>query len=185
MGTEIADEITGRIYLISSEYCDGVYVGSTTMTLARRMKAHKDSFKRYQNGKYSYNTSFDIIKHCDAQITLLHEAVFDGLPSLYRLEGEYIQSFENCVNQQIAGRTQKEYIADNRDKISQKKKQYRADNKEYFKEQTKAYRENNKEHLLAKHKCDVCGGCYATKHKSTHFKTKKHLEAVNKNKNNL
>ena len=31
-----------------------------------------------------------------------------------------------------------------------------------------------------KHKC-ICGGCFTTKHKSAHFKTKKHLKYIQGN----
>jgi LmbE family N-acetylglucosaminyl deacetylase len=100
---------------------------------------------------------------------------------LERKEGEHIRA-TRCVNKIVAGRTQKEYREENKEKITSinkewyqvnkeqiilKKKEYRKDNKtlialkkkEYYdihKEQTKQYKkqyyENNKTQILLKRK---------------------------------
>ena len=117
-------------------------------------------------------------------------------------EGEIIRQYKSeceCVNMCIAGRTDKEYYQDNKEKI----KQYREENKEYLKEymkeyildnkdkiqeytkeyrednkdKIKQYREKNKETISEKKKIKitcVCGSCYRKADKNTHERTKKH-----------
>jgi hypothetical protein len=80
-----------------------------------------------------------------------------------RLEGCYIRTLE-CVNKNIAGRTNKEYREDNKEKIKANEKQfyeknknkimttgkeYHEKNKDKCKETAKEYRINNKDKLKA------------------------------------
>jgi hypothetical protein len=164
MGTMGMESFTGSIYKIHSPSCDGVYVGSTSQTLNQRLSNHKKSLTHYENNNDSdkYMTSFEIVKHGDVEITLLHSQLFDDLPTMHRLEGEYIQSVENCINKKISGRTPKEYYQCNREQI-----------REYGRQ----YQHEHKNHLNMKHTCEICGGKYATKHKTTHSRTKKHIKA--------
>jgi len=68
----------------------------------------------------------------------------------------------------------KSWYENNKEIINEKQKEYNENNKEKRKE----YYENNKEKILEKIKekikCD-CGGCYTIGNKSTHFKTKIHI----------
>ena len=140
----------GRIYIIKSSQTDKVYIGSTVETLNKRFREHKCS---------KTCTSREILKYDDAEIILLECYDCETYEELRKKEGEYIKQY-NCVNKLIAGRTKTEYYEDNKEKI-----------KEYRKE----YRQENKEKLNEKITCE-CGGKYTHKHKSTHFKTKKHIE---------
>ncbi len=82
------------------------------------------------------------------------------LEQLEDKEAWWIKNNE-CVNEYVPGAlrragSKKEYH-----------KQRYADNKEAM---------NAKKSI--KHNCDVCGGKYTTRHKSTHFKSKKHQKAI-------
>ena len=61
-------------------------------------------------------------------------------------------------------------------------KQYYESHKERFKELNHEHWERNKELINerrnAKHQCDICGGRYTTKHKTTHEHSKKHQRAL-------
>ena len=81
-------------------------------------------------------------------------------------EGKIILD-NNCVNKYVAGRTRKEYVEANKEKINERRK-----------ENTRIYRHKNKEKINEKFTCE-CGSNYIYKHKSRHFKTKKHLKFVN------
>jgi hypothetical protein len=154
----------GRIYKLVSTETDKVYVGSTTRRLQKRMTDHKYNYARYILGKYCYVTSFEIMKHFpNISIELIYEGVFETKADMYRLEGEYIQVTENCINKHIAGRSKEEYRQDKKDIIRQKKQDYR---------------EKNKEKLCEKFTCEDCGGSYSHEHKAHHIRTQKHLQAV-------
>ena len=177
----------GRIYMIKSKQTDKVYVGSTELTLNKRFSKHKTQ----------HCTSQEILKHADATIELLECYECQDEKQLKKREGEYIKQY-NCVNERIAGRTQKEYYQENKEAISQKhkqryeknkeaiaeyKKEYREKNKEkiaeYSKEYDKKYYQNNKEQINEKKKekfeCP-CGGKYTHCHKARHFRTKMHQD---------
>ena len=71
-----------------------------------------------------------------------------------------------------------EYRIENIDSIKEKKKIYRQENKDIIKEKRRVYFQ---EHISKENesiKCTICGGSYISRHKQTHYKTKKHLKAV-------
>ena len=81
---------------------------------------------------------------------------------LNKKEGEYIRAL-SCINKNIAGRTQKEYIEDNKDKIkdyyqnnkeliNEKARERYEDNKEKVNERRKDYYKKNKELINEKHR---------------------------------
>ena len=61
--------------------------------------------------------------------------------------------------------------------------QYRETHKEHLAELNHALWEKNKDKINEKrgikHQCEVCGGKYTTRHKTTHAQSKKHQEALN------
>lgn len=157
---------------------DDIYIGSTTQTLSKRIGEHRGTYKRYLNGKFSYITSFKILEQGDVYIELLELCPCDSKIELHKREGELIREM-NCVNRNIAGRTQKEYKQDNKEKIKKIDKHYRTVNKEKISKYKKQYQQENKETLSkyynTKHECE-CGGCYTNSHKAKHLKTKKHIK---------
>jgi hypothetical protein len=103
--SEEGNQIFGRIYKITSSETEYIYIGATTKTLKERLAKHKTQYKCYLDGKYDYVSSFDIIKFVNVNIELISEGLFDRKSDLYRLEGEYIQLTENCINKRIEGST--------------------------------------------------------------------------------
>lgn len=68
------DYSRGCVYYIFSPQTDKIYIGSTTARLlSKRHNDHKNKYKLYLNGKFNYNTSFDIIKYGDTQIVLIEK----------------------------------------------------------------------------------------------------------------
>jgi hypothetical protein len=86
-------------------------------------------------------------------------------------ERYYVEKLNANLNQQVPGRTEKEY-----------KKQYCADNNETIKQCNKQYRDSNKEQLKlkasTKYNCQ-CGGTYIHANQARHNKTKKHTTFIN------
>ena len=168
-----------KIYTIRSYQIDKYYIGSTTQPLHKRLYDHKRGYTLYQNQKYHYVTSFELIKFEDCYIELLEEINFDNKEQLDKREGELIRAnLNDVVNKRIEGRTVKEYRIDNADKL----KQYRVDNADKIKQ----YRIDNADKIKAlknvKFVCE-CGGKYTYGGKSIHFKSKKHSDYTNNPKN--
>ena len=181
------DYSNGKIYTIRSYRTDQLYVGSTVQPLYKRLHAHRKDYKRYQNDKGYYTTSFEILKFEDCYIELIEEFPCENKQQLEKREGELIRT-NACVNKRIEGRTRAEYREDNKEhiieqkkqwyevnkeRINEKNKQWYEANKEHISEQKKQYRQVNKDRINEKVNCE-CSGKYTMRHKSQHMKTIKH-----------
>ena len=190
----------GKIYTVRCYDDDtAIYVGSTIQPLSTRMAKHRSQNSilcEYVNGNWK-----------NWYIELYEEYPCNNKQLLEKREGEIIRLIGN-INKNIAGRTNKEYREDNKEKIKQywrdnkdkkyeknkryreshkeqlkeKKKQYCEANKEKKAETDKKYREANKEKIADKEKqkaiCDHCG-CEITKRAlNVHKKTKKCINFV-------
>ena len=155
----------GQIYTIRCRTDNTlIYVGSTTMTLSRRMVAHRCSSKTSNRKLYScVNGNWD-----DWYIELYEVFPCENKQELNKREGEIIREI-GTLNGQIAGRTpmewRKENWIENKEVLSAKGKeqhqkhreerlevsrQYNIDNNEARKEYKKKYREEHKEEISAK-----------------------------------
>ena len=146
------DYQNSKIYKIESITGEGqIYIGSTTKKyLSQRMQGHKHDYKRWKEGKHhkvSSSSIFDLYGVENCKITLLENVDCQSKDELLAREGYYIRTLE-CVNKQIAGRSEAEY-----------NKTYRLK----YKDQISIYQ--NK-----KFNCD-CGGQYTTSHKARHYKS--------------
>ena len=112
----------GKIYAIRSNQTDKVYIefGSTCMPLSKRLYGHRKDKKNFDNGKFRFVSSFDMLEFPDAYIELLEEFPCDNKMQLERREGQIMRATENTVNMRIAGRTIAEYRRDNVEQIRQK-----------------------------------------------------------------
>ena len=70
-GTAIA--FIGRIYEISAPFFDKCYVGSTKREINVRMSDHRGEKRKYERGKGSRCTSYEVLAHEGATIELLEE----------------------------------------------------------------------------------------------------------------
>jgi RNA binding exosome subunit len=147
----------GKVYKIYSPSNPSLtYVGSTVQVLSKRFGGHKKDYKRYLNGQHPYMSSFQIFQEADDyKIELIENVPCETKEQLLRAEGQYIRNME-CLNRKIAGRTDKEYWTDNRDRILKHKKiynkQYRQENKHEIDEKQKIYVNNNKEKIKERRK---------------------------------
>mgnify|MGYP002176584371 CR=1 FL=1 len=96
---------TGRVYQISSPGCSKVYVGSTRLTLARRLSLHYRDMRSHARGSHGFVSSFEVLRP-GATIELLEEDEFD-LPQLREREAYWI-TILNTVNRCLPGRSAKE-----------------------------------------------------------------------------
>lgn len=182
----------GKVYKITSNHTELVYIGSTCNPLRKRLAKHRDNYRRHLAGNYGKVSSFDILQHGDAIIVLVEDCPCDNKEQLFRRERYHIENTPNCINMRVPGRTAAEhyqankaamaekdklYRETNKEVISERGKLYYEDNKDLIMQKTKAYREANKGVIAARrnHKCECpCGGKYTFSGKSQHYNSAKH-----------
>jgi len=155
----------GKIYKLWSPSENLVYYGSTVETLAQRLSKHKYNHKKYkEDNNKGYCNSYLVLECEDYKIELIEEYPCNNKSQLCKKEGEY-QKNNECVNQQIAGRTKREWEKDNPDKVADwwknnpdKSKEYgrvrrqKEGHKEKTKERSKEYYEKNKDKIVEQQK---------------------------------
>jgi len=172
-----------KVYMLYSPLLSKTYIGSTSIDLSYRLKKHKEN----RNDIYTCKSK-EIIDTGKYNIMLLEDLGQTTLEQAFWKERKWIEKigWENVVNDKIPITTEQEekerkkfwYIS-NKEKILEKAKTNYKENKEQKAEKVKEYRENNQIKLSAQTNCE-CGGHYQHKHKSAHFKTKKHQDWFNK-----
>ena len=148
------DYSKSKIYkLYSLEYENLFYIGSTCQKfLSVRLAGHVQDYNRYLKNKRKYTTSFKIIETGNYKIELLEAFPCNSKDELIAREGYYIRKNPDCVNKIIAGRTKKEYLEDNKEKLKDKKKEYYQNNKEHLLKKNREWKEKNREKIKAKKK---------------------------------
>jgi len=150
------DYSKGKIYKLWSPSTGLTYIGSTCQSIAMRLAGHVRNKKCHDIGKYNYVTSFEILEYNDYRIDLLEEYPCENRMQLNKREGEIITQID-CINKNIAGRTQKQYYEANKDEI---------------REWHKHYYEANKETLSKQIPCSLCGRILRTDKMKRHQTTK-------------
>ena len=181
------DYSKGKIYKIWSPSTDQIYIGSTTKQyLSQRLTGHVIDYKRWQNGKHNYVTSFELVKLEDHVIDLVEAFPCKSKDELHAREGHFIRLFKDIiVNKLVAGRTKKEYNEEynvvNKDKISKKQKEHYQANKQSKLEKVKQYHQANKQSILETQKqpyhC-ACGRTIQITEKARHERTQKHKSFI-------
>lgn len=125
------------------------YYGSTTKELNKRLYQHKANYKRYLNNnmicpKVSIYKIFELGD--DYNIELVEEVL--NIDELKKREGYYIKNNE-CINNRIAGRDNKEWFLDNKDHIKEYQLKYQNEYNLKNKDKIKAYQVKNKDKLKA------------------------------------
>ena len=175
----------GAIYKIWSLSTDEIYIGSTTQNLSKRMSTHRGHYKMYQNGKYTYTTSFKILEYGDAKIELIERVDCKCREELIAREGHYIRTLD-CVNKVIPDRTRKEqqdaYTASHKTEKKKYDKEYHIKNavkkcniaREWYQKNKIESNKRRNEKVVC-----VCGVVASKRNMSAHKKSKKHLAFVN------
>ena len=147
-----------KIYKLTDNTNNQVYIGSTIQTLQQRLQGHKSGAKTTKEGCGCASKS--IIDNGDYKIELLEEFSCENKRELLIKEQSYIDKYD-CINKVNSHTDPKQRYLLNRDKILIKKRIY---DKKYI-------------------KCE-CGGGYCMSHRARHLKSNKCQEYFkNKNKN--
>ena len=115
------DYKNGKIYCIRNNITDDIYVGSTTQPLCKRMAWHRKDSKREIKMNYMLYSKFNEIGIDNFYIELIEDCPCESLEQLRKREGHYIRKM-GTLNHHIAGRTSKEWIEQNREKLKQYEK---------------------------------------------------------------
>jgi len=156
-----------KIYKITSETADLVYYGSTTLTLEDRMIRHRAAYQRYMTGaSVSFTSSFIVLGHDDAEISLVEEYPCDNKRQLCVHEGTFIRN-NPCVNLNIAGRTSQEYYQDNR-------ATFLANSRRYYERKGEYHRAYVRNANSAPVECFICSKTIRKGSVKSHGRTWKH-----------
>ena len=187
------DYSKGKIYKITNDYNNDIYVGSTCDTLAKRFSTHKKDAHMEKSKDRPLYKLINEIGFSRFRIELIENYPSEDKYQLLQREGYYIRAL-STLNMNIAGRTMKEWVVDNTEKIKEDQKKYRIKNKdarkEYCKENINKINENkkksyykNKESINEKRrsiKVMCCCGCEIREDgMSEHQLTKKHINIMN------
>jgi hypothetical protein len=146
-----------KVYKITNDYNNDIYVGSTCNTLIKRFSYHKNDCKKERVQNMPLYALMKQIGFQRFRIQLIENVECEDKYMLRQREGHWIRAI-GTLNMKIEGRTEKEWRKDNveklkmydakRDQSEQRKeykKTYREDNQEYFKLKNKEWCQNNKE----------------------------------------
>ena len=138
-----------KIYKITNDYNDEVYVGSTCNTLVRRFSVHKcDARKHNERALYKLMNE---IGESRFRIQLICDYPCEDKYQLKQKEGEYIRNL-GTLNKQIAGRTQQQYQEEHKEYYQEVKKKSAEKHKEENIIRKQLFYQNNKERILQRKK---------------------------------
>jgi hypothetical protein len=148
-----------KIYKITNDYNDEVYVGSTCNTLIKRFSVHKCDAEREKNKNRPIYKLINELGFERFRIELICDYPCEDKYQLRQKEGEYIRQM-GTLNKFIAGRTKhcedykqlkKEYDIhyreQNKDHLKILHQEYVEKNKDVIKEYKQTWFQNNKEKL--------------------------------------
>jgi len=158
---------------------DNIYTGHTTDFICRKNLHKSDctnaNSKSYNEKKYKYireNGGWD-----EWLMIEIEKYPCKDKPEAVARERLIQTEMKAKLNSVIAGRTNKEWRQDNREKLSERKKQYRQDNLDKISEHKKQYYQSNKEKILerqgTKITCDHCGTIILKNNIPAHKRTQK------------
>ena len=191
----------GKIYKITNDYNDEVYVGSTCDLLTKRFSNHKGDHIKERCKNMPIYKLMNEIGFDRFRIELIEDYPCQDRYQLRQREGHFIREF-GTLNVKIAGNIvdkreyDKEYREINKEKKKENDKKYNENNKKKIQEYHKEWRENNKEKKRSKDKeyyelnkqkihennkekitC-VCGCIVCRVVLSRHMKSQKHINIM-------
>jgi|LakMenEpi03Aug12_release.lakeMendotaPanAssembly.Ray.scaffolds.fasta_scaffold662925_2 group I intron endonuclease len=186
-----------KIYKITNDFNDDVYIGSTCGELNKRFSQHKCISKDPSKQKSTFYNLVNEIGFERFRIELIENFPCEDKYKLRQREGYWIRELAT-VNMRIAGRDSKQYHQDNRESENLKnrerylknpdvKKEYYEINKNKIISNVQNYYEQNKEKVLNRLKEKVvceCGCIIAKCNIPDHKKTQKHLNLMKEKEEN-
>ena len=152
-----------NFYKIVCNETKRIYVGSTILPINARLNQHERNFRKYQNERYSFTTSYIIFERKNYTIELIDTVVCVDKKHRDTLETLHILN-EGGVNRILPGRARNNInpVFDEKQKEKEKDEE----------------KQNDNNRMLC-----VCGGVYKKTTKLKHFKTKRHIKYENEKQN--
>ena len=160
-----------KIYKITNNINDSIYIGATTQSLKRRFSNHISECRNPIMKSLIKEHGKDCLK-----IELIKEVSCDNKKELDVLEKSFIKELGD-MNRSIPSRTRSEHYQDNRSYILERQHKYYINNKELLCEKAKEYRLKNDEYLKSYKNecivCDICGHNTSRNHVKRHQSTQR------------
>ena len=162
----------GKIYKITCKETNEVYIGSTVQLLCNRKSSHVNNC--------NHCVSKQIIERDNYKFELIENYPCDTARELHAREQYWVDNTENTINKQRQFESEEAFKIHRKEYQKKLGEAYRnGDKREEYLKKKKEYNLKNIDTIKA-HKSEViqceCGGSYTRSHKSTHMKTKKHLD---------
>ena len=147
----------GKIYKITSDHTNRIYIGSTTRNLNDRITKHKCYYNKWKDNKTRpYCSSYVLYRLGDIKYELLESYNCNNKKELLEREAYYIKQNYNLVvnknkptlSEEEKIKWQKEYYEKNKEQMDKRSREYYEKNKELFKE----YYAKNKERIYQQQK---------------------------------
>ena len=183
----------GKIYAVKNDITDDIYIGSTIVSLCKRMVKHRcDAKMRPNTTSLSRKMSEIGIKHF--YIELVEDYPCKNREHLNKREGELIRELAT-INKRVEQRTpteiaeqRREYREKHHDHFLECRREWAEKNREKLREQNRAQKAKDKDKIYERDKAwkstkieCPCGGKYTNCHKAEHLKCKKHQDYINNN----
>ena len=172
----------GKIYKIVDVGYSKCYIGSTCEQLSKRMSRHRRKYNAFLNSSGNFVSSYRLFEEFgleNCKIELIEIYPCESKEELLKREGHYIKE-NDCVNKNIAGRTDEEYRFDNRQKSREAYVKKKEEGKTYY----QLNKEKVSEKQKAKVKCAVCMCEIAYHSMPKHTKSVKHSKNLQEHKVN-
>ena len=166
------DFTKAKIYKITNDYNDDVYIGSTCNTLCKRYSQHKCRTKSDDRKDYPLYKLMNDIGCNRFRIDLLEDFPCNDKYELLQREGKWIREI-GTLNSRIAGRTVTQYQEEHKDYYKEIKRKSAEKNKEKNVISKKEWYEKNKEKVLQKSK-----ELYEQNREEINFKRREKYKAI-------
>jgi hypothetical protein len=159
-----------KIYKITNNINDSIYIGATTQKLKRRFSNHISNCRNPVLKQLINDYGRECLK-----IELIKEVSCENKKQLDLVEKSFINELGD-MNRCIPSRSRKEHYQDNKEYILERQHKYYNNNKESIREKVKEYRLKNDEYIKSykneKIECDICGSTSSRNHIKRHQSTK-------------
>jgi len=175
---------SGKIYILSNDKTQDVYVGSTTTELYKRLHQHKVAC----NAKRKCMSAKLFEDGAVVSIKLVEAYPCKSKLELNLRENHWIQQTPNVINKVLNPGVEdkkahrKAYLKENAERFREANLAYKAEHKEEAALQHKLWAETNKDHIK-EHKnekvmCEKCNRLISRGSMYRHVKTKEHTDGV-------
>lgn len=134
------------IYKIVDNTTGNCYIGSTRLSLKKRIQSHEAACRRYIKGNFQYSKSYDILKNNDYTVFELEKLTDENLR--YCRERYFIETELNVINKNLPNRDKAEYYLTYKEDLKHYQRQMYQQNINSYRDNKllKYYNGSNRDH---------------------------------------